>query len=447
MNPPVTDRGSSAPTPDVPLAQPATAHGAPGHHTDVGSAPPVKPASTGRMVALGVLAAVLLAGLFVMSFLPRRAVTKELAADVATESAPPTAEVAVVHRATAGGTVDLPGTLQALHEGAIYARVSGYVKKWNVDIGGLVHAGEVLAEIDAPELGEQVQQAQQQVAQARAALALTRTDLDRWKQMVADSAVSREEYDQKQSAFDVATANTGAAEANLQRLVAMQNFTRVTAPFSGVVTARDIDLGSLITAAGATSASVAGGDASAGQGTGNLFRIAETDTVRTYVPVPESYSPMMRVGLPADVTVSEIPGRTFMGHIARTSNSIDVASRTLLTEVDIANPGFVLLPGMYAQVHLQFQRVTPPLVIPSSALVIRSDGTQVMVLDSVGQDRSAIVHLRPVQTGRDYGATIEILSGLTDGATVVTNPSAEMSEGMRVHVAPASDQAAHAPIK
>ena len=170
------------------------------------------------MVALGVVAAVVLAGLFVMSFLPRRAVTKELAADVAGEAAPPVAEVAVVHRATAGGTVDLPGTLQALHEGAIYARVSGYVKKWNVDIGGLVHAGEVLAEIDAPELAQQVQQAQQQVAQARAALGLTRTDLDRWKQMVADSAVSREEYDQKQSAFDVATANTVAAEANLQRL-------------------------------------------------------------------------------------------------------------------------------------------------------------------------------------------------------------------------------------
>ena len=138
------------------------------------------------------------------------------------------------------------------------------------------------------------------------------------------------------------------------------------------------------------------------------------------------------------MTVSEIPGLSLMGQIARTSNSIDVASRTLLTEVDIANPGFVLLPGMYVQVHLQFQRVTPPLVIPASALVIRSDGTQVMVLDSVGADRSAIVHLRPVQTGRDYGATMEILFGLTEGATVVTNPSTEMSEGMRVHVSSAS---------
>ena len=272
-------------------------------------------------------------------------------------------------------------------------------KRWNVDIGSVVRSGEVLAEIDVPELAQQVEQARQQVAQVRATLGLARTELERWKLMVADSAVSREEYDQKQTAYDAAVANTGAAEANLQRLVDMQSFTHVTAPFAGVVTARNIDIGSLITAAGATSAPVAAGDVAGAQGPGSVFRIAQTDTVRTYISVPESYATSMRVGLPAQANVQELHGRTFTGHIVRTSHALDAGSRTLLTEVDIANPGFVLLPGMYAQVRLQFPMTSPPLVIPSTALVIRSEGTQVMVVDSTGHGNAATIHLRTVQVG------------------------------------------------
>lgn len=416
------------------------------HHADVGAAPPVKPVSTRRMVLVGVGLVVVLIALFIMAFLPRRAVSKELAAEAAAGTTPPLAEVMIARRAPDGALLQLPGTIQALHEGAVYARVSGYVKRWNVDIGTRVHAGQVLAEIDAPELSQQVEQAQSQSAQAKASLGLARADLDRWKQLAADSAVTRQELDQKQAAFESANANAGAADANLRRLVAMEGFTRLTAPFSGVVTARNIDIGSLISASGATSAAVAGG-AVAQQGAGSLFQIAQNDTVRTYVQVPENYATVMRAGLPAQVDVQEIPNRAFIGHVVRTSAALDAASRTMLTEVDIPNPGFVLLPGMYANVRFQMQQTTPPVVIPSFALVIRSAGTQVMVVDDAAPDHAPRVHLRNVQTGRDFGSTIEILSGLSEGDRVIVNPSADMSEGMRIQLATSADSAQHIPAR
>ncbi len=242
--------------------------------------------------------------------------------------------------------------------------------------------------------------------------------------------MTRQELDQKQAAYDAAVANSGAASANLQRLVETQNFAHVKAPFTGVITARNVDIGSLITAAGATSAPVAGGDVAGALGPGSMFRMAQTDTVRTYISVPERYSTAMATGLTAQVTVQELPGRTFMGRIVRTSHAIDVASRTLLVEVDIANPKFVLLPGMYSNVAVQFAHSEAPLIVPATALVIRSAGTQVMVLDTV----TSTIHLKPVTVGRDYGARIEILGGITDGTVVVTDPNADLMDGMKVRV-------------
>ncbi len=408
-----------------------------GQHADVGSAPPVTPTTTRKMViAAGVVVAIL-AVLLISSFLPRHATSKELAAEVVGEDAAPVVQVIAVHRASQGGVIELPGSIQALHESAIYARVAGYVKSWRADIGNVVRAGDVLAEIDAPELAQQVTQAEHQLAQSKAQTGLAQTDLARWKTLAKDSAVTRQELDQKQAAYDAADANTGAASANYQRLVEMQNFTKVRAPFAGVITARNIDIGSLITAAGATSAPVAGGDVAGAAGPGSLFRIAQTDTVRTFIGVPESYSPMMTTGLAARVTVQELPGRTFTGRIVRTSHAIDVASRTLLTEVDIANPGFVLLPGMFSNIAVQFAHSDAALIVPSAALVIRSAGTQVFVIDTV----SSVIHLKPVVVGRDFGATIEVLSGVGEGAVIVANPSAELVEGMKVKVAaPVSDK-------
>jgi RND family efflux transporter MFP subunit len=404
------------------------------HHADVGAAPVVKPASTRRVATLAIGAVVMLGALLLAAFLPRHAVSRELAAEVAGQDTPPAVQVATVTRAVTGGDLTLPGTIQPLHEGAIYARVGGYVKTWNADIGRVVHTGDVLAEIDAPELEQEVQQATQQLAQTHAALSLAKADLARWKVLAADSAVSREEYDQKEAAYEAAVANSGAAEANLRRLTETQHFTRVTAPFTGVITARNVDIGSLISANGATSASVsAGGPPSASPG--SLFRIAQTDTVRTYITVPQAYALSMTPGLSADVTVQELPNRTFVGRIVRTSQAIDVSSRTLLTEVDIVNPGLTLLAGMYAQVHMRLAYAAPALVIPAPALFVRSSGTQIVTVDHAEPGQPATIHFRPVVVGRDYGGTVEIQSGATEGMVVILSPSADLEDGMRVVVA------------
>ena len=412
------------------------------HHADVGAAPAVKPASTRRVLTIATIAGATLVGLLLLSFLPRRAVSRELENAANQPDAPPMVQIAAVTRAESGGDLTLPGTIQPLHESAIYARVSGYVKEWHADIGRVVRAGDVLAEIDAPELDQEVEQAQQQLAQTRASLGLAKADLARWKSLAADSAVSREELDQKNAAYEAALANSGAAEANVRRLMETRRFTRVTAPFNGVITARNVDLGSLISAGGGTSASnpAAGG----AQAAGSLFRIAQTDTVRTYIAVPQADALAMTPGMSADVTVQELPSRTFRGRVVRTSQALDAASRTLLTEVDITNPGMTLLSGMYAQVHVHLEHRAPALIVPSTALIVRASGTQVAVLDSTQAGQSATARFVPVTVGRDFGGTVEIQSGLTDGQSVVQNPGADLVDGMRVRIAPSSGSAVRA---
>lgn len=394
-------------------------------------APPVTPASTRRVVTILIGAGVVLAALLVSSYLPRRATSRELEAEVANQDGPPEVQTTQVERAATGGDLTLPGTIQPLHEGAIYARVGGYVKQWYADIGKAVRAGDVLAEIDAPELEQQVQQAQQQLAQTRAALGLAKADLARWQSLAADSAVSREELDQKTAAYDAALANSGAAEANLRRLTETQRFTKVTAPFSGVITARNIDLGSLIASNGATSAPIAAGGTG---GAGSLFRIAQTDTVRMYISVPQSDALSMAPGMTADVTVQELPNRKFTGRVVRTSAALDAASRTLLTEVDIVNPAGTLLSGMYAQAHVHLTHREPALILPATALVIRSNGTEVITIDPPANDQTTTLHFRPVTVGRDFGGTVEV-QGVAEGMTVVSNPSADLVDGMKVKVA------------
>lgn len=408
-------------------------------------APPVRPMGSRRLLLIGASIAVLLMLLLVVTLVPRHAVDQELRAEAAGHDSASVVRVARVSRATAGGDLALPGTIQALHEAAIYARVSGYVKRWNADIGSTVRAGQVLAEIDAPELEQNVQQAQSQLAQTRAALNLAKADLDRWRVLARDSAVTGQELDQKRAAWEAAAANTGAAEANVRRLVQTRQYTRVTAPFTGVVTARNVDLGSLITTAGATSAAAATGGGSAN--TGNLFRIAGTDTVRTYVNVPESYATSIRAGMPAEVTVQGLGNRMFTGVVARSAGALDVASRTLLTEVDIPNRDFALLPGMYAQVRMRFPRATPPLLLPAGALVIRSEGPQVVILERERSGQGGTVHFRGVEIGRDYGKAVEVASGVIDGQEVVLNVSADLVDGARVRVAPvpATEPTAPAP--
>ncbi|MEO7457733.1 MAG: efflux RND transporter periplasmic adaptor subunit [Gemmatimonadaceae bacterium] len=408
---------------------------------DVGSAPPVRPASSRTLGIIGVSIAAVLILLLLITLVPRRSVEHELLAEVARTDSAPVVQVTTVHRAAAGSTLSLPSTIQALHESAVYARVGGYVKSWHADIGRVVRAGETLLEIDAPELEEDVQHARLQVTQTKASLALARADLERWRQLARDSAVTGQELDQKSAAFEVATANTAAAEASLRRLVQTRQYTRVVAPFTGVVTARNVDIGSLISAAGATSSPVVAGGGSAGASPGSLYRIAQTDTVRTYLTVPEAYATSIRPGLAATIVVQGIPGRTFTGIVARTSGSLDVASRTMLTEIDVPNRDFALLPGMFAKAELTFPRATPPLLLPANTLLIRSSGVQVAEVVPERTGNMAVVHFRSVQVARDYGATVEVAGGVIDGMMVVTNPNAELVDGGRVRLQPTAPRA------
>ena len=407
----------------------------PSHHgADVGSAPPVTPMAGRRLVVFGVVAAALLLVLLIVTMVPRHSVDQELRAEATVRDSAPTVQVTTVQRAASGSELALPGTIQALHESAIYARVTGYVKRWTADIGSIVHTGQLLAEIDAPELSQSAEQAQAQLRQTHAALGLAQADLDRWKVLARDSAVTGQELDQKRANFEAAQANTGAADANLRRLVQTREWTRVTAPFTGVITARNVDIGSLITPAGGTSAPVGATGIGGAAGAGSMFRIAQTDTVRIYLTVPESYATSIRTGLDAQVTAQGIPGRVFPGRVVRTSNALDATSRTLLTEIDVPNRDFALLPGMSVQATLHFPRTTPPLLLPASALVIRSSGAQVMVVENKPGNASATIHFRAIKLGRDYGATVEVADGLIDGTTVVLNPNADLTDGSRVRI-------------
>ena len=439
-------------TPPHHRPDPHSPHGEPpaaSHSAHVGAAPPVEPMASRRMLLIGVGVAAVLVLLLIATMVPRHLVETELRAEAAGRDSAPVVQVALVRRATTGGDLALPGTIQALHEGAIYARVGGYVRRWTADIGSTVHTGQLLAEIDAPELEQNVQQARSQLAQTRAALNLARADLERWRSLARDSAVTGQELDQKRAAYEAAAANTAAAEANVRRLEQTRQYTRVTAPFTGVITARSVDIGSLITPSGATSAPVAsGGVVGAGSG-GSMFRIAATDTVRTFISVPESYASSIRPGIEAQVVIQGLANRRFTGIIARTAGALDAASRTLLTEIDIPNRDFALLPGMYAQVRLQFPRVSPPLTIPASSLVIRSSGPQVMIVERGRDPQTATIHFRSVQIARDYGARVELAGGLIDGTTIVLNPNADLLDGAKVRVAAmvSADTAAPRPVR
>jgi multidrug efflux pump subunit AcrA (membrane-fusion protein) len=395
--------------------------------------------ATHRVLRLGIVAAIVLVGLLVVGILPRRSVQRQLNAQVASAAtALPIIAVAKAQRPTAPNTVMLPGTMEALHEGAVYARVPGYVRRWYADLGAPVRAGQILADIDVPELQQNVLQGRAQLAQMQSALVLARSNLERYRMLAADSAVTAQEYQMMQQAYDAALANVRAAEAYLRGLMSTLQYAQVRAPFNGIVTARNVENGALITAAGASSAPLTAGGSQftpAGSVTAaSLFRVAQTDTMRVYISVPQPYVASIRAGLPADLVIANLNNQSFRGTIVRTAGAVDPNTRTLLAEVDVPNPGRVLLPGMYAQIRITVQRVDAPLVIPSTALVSRASGPQVIELVP-GANGRATVHLRSVQVARDYGATLEIVSGLTDGALVATIGTQIFTDGQTVRIA------------
>ena len=389
--------------------------------TDPVQAPQFRPARRhGSRVLLYTIPAILLAlfaGLGYWRVQSRNRVRAELIpAATQSEEVP----VTVVHpaRSDVSRELTIPGDVQAYVETPIYARTDGYLKRWYVDIGGHVKDGQLLATIDTPEIDQQLKQAEAAQLQAQANLDLARTTADRWHVLLKSDGVSQQEVDTNDAAYKARQADYAAAVANVDRLRSMQSFQQVTAPFTGVITARDIDIGALIT-----------------NGTAKeLFKLAQIDVMRVYVNVPEGYSNDMRLGLPAELHVAEFPNRVFAGKVAHTAGAIDTASRTLLTEVQVPNPKGELMPGAYAEVTFNIASAEPPLVIPSNTLIFRSAGPQVGVVDSSHRAR-----LRKISLGRDFGTTLEVLSGLQPADLVIVNPPDALADGTLVSPEPAAE--------
>jgi RND family efflux transporter MFP subunit len=321
-----------------------------------------------------------------------------------------------------GQNLLLPGTLQGSVQSPIAARANGYLRRWHKDIGSRVGKGELLAEIDTPEIDQQLTQAIAAREQAASSLALAKSTAERWEALRKRDAVSQQELDERRSADAQARANLAAADANVERLRQLEGFKRVVAPFSGVITRRNVDVGDLIDAGG---------------GSGRImFILTQTDPLRVYVNVPQSYSQLVKAGQNVTVTQGELPGQTFIGQIARTAASIDAATRTMQIEVVLPNRDGTLLPGAYVQVALPLQ-VSKALTIPSNALLIRGEGLRVAVLDAKGT-----ISLRPVKVGRNYGETLEVLEGVATSDQLVLNPSDSLADGDQVFVAPPAAPAA-----
>jgi RND family efflux transporter MFP subunit len=320
-------------------------------------------------------------------------------------------------------TLVLPGSVQAFYEAPIYARTNGYLKVWYTDIGTPVRKGQLLAEIETPEVDQQLRQAQADLATADANYELARTTNERWKGLLATESVSQQDADQRAGDAAAKAAAKQSAAANLARLRDLESFKRVLAPFDGVVTQRNTDVGALI---------------NAGQSTGNaLFRVADVHRLRIYVSVPQLYAAAIHEGLNAGLVFAEHPGKRYEGVVANTSRALDANSRTLQVELQIDNSRGELLPGSYAQVYFNLAGVDASLRIPVNAVLFRTDGLRVAILDD--QHR---VHLQPITQGRDFGTEIEVLSGVTANDVLVTNPPDSIAEGDQVRLAPPQPAAA-----
>src|SRR5579862_6263382 len=325
--------------------------------------------------------------------------------------------VQVVHPKAGAPTEEivLPGSTQAFTDTPIYARTNGYLKRWYFDIGARVEKGQLLAEIETPEIDQQLQQARADLDTAQANLNIAKITAARWQDLVSTGSVSQQETDQAVSNLSAVKAAAESSAANMRRLKQLQSFQKIYAPFDGIITARNTDIGALI-------------DAGANTQPKELFHITAIRTLRVYVSIPEVYSRAARPGVPATLTLDEFPGQTFHGTLVRNANSIDIASRTLLVEVDVDNPASKLLPGAYVFVHLKLPDETHSVTIPSNTLIFRKEGLQ------VGLVRNGKAELVPVKIGRGYGNSVEIVSGLQSTDAVIVDPSDSLVAGLPVRV-------------
>ena len=355
--------------------------------------------SSGRFWLIILVVLAVFGGLFLLGYMPRHKQEKARNAEAKTIiNEAPTVTVAKAKAAPDTTTVTLPADTKSLRETFVFARANGFVKSWSADIGQKVHAGQVLAEVTTPELD-------QQVAQARANLGLAKTSYNRLAGVDLPGAISKQELDVAKSQFSV-------QQAALQQLLAQQGFRRITAPFSGIVTQRNVEVGSLVSSSNAPGS--------------QLFKIEQTDQLRAYVQVPQNFAPSIKSGMTADYLVPEFVGKPFKGKVVRNAGALDPGTRTLLTEVQVPNPRGELRPGSYAQVKFYLPRTAPGVIIPANALVPGGTDSRVATV------REGKIHYQPIVTGRDFGNQLEVALGLKGGELLVLNPAETLTEGQAV---------------
>jgi RND family efflux transporter MFP subunit len=378
--------------------------------------PPDNNGNSKRGWLIGVLAFAVVVAVVISGILPRIQARNTLVTETH-EMAIPT--VTVVHPQSSAPATEivLPANVQAFIDAPIYARTNGYLKKWYADLGARVKAGQLLAEIETPEVDQQLRQARADLATSEANLHLAEITATRYADLLKKDSVSKQEADNAEGNFAAQKATVQAAEANVKRLEQLQSFEKIYAPFTGVITARNTDIGALI-------------DSGSSGGTRTeLFHIAQPDKLRVYVNVPEAYSQAAKPGLVADLTLSEFPGRRFSGTLVRTANAIDQTTRTLLVEIAVNNPTGTLLSGAYAQVHLKLPGGTSSFTLPVNSLLFRSEGLRVA---AIGADQH--VELKPINIGHDYGTEVEVVSGLTGNESIIANPPDSIESGEEVRV-------------
>jgi RND family efflux transporter MFP subunit len=378
--------------------------------------------SKGKRLTAGIVVSLAVIGALTSGILPRvtaRSTLRKVTAQMALTT------VAVIRpeRTAEAEEVVLPANVQAFISAPIYARTNGYLKKWYADIGAHVKQGQLLAEIETPEVDQQFQQARADLGTAQANLHLAEITANRYQDLLKTNSVSQQETDNATGALSANKATVQANQANVSRLQQLQSFEKIYAPFSGVITARKTDIGNLIDAG-----------ASGGSKT-DLFDIAQPDKLRVYVNVPEAYSQAAKPGLIADLTLSEFPGRRFQGRLVRTAEAIDPASRTLLVEIDVVNPTGVLLTGSYAEVHLKLPAGTSSYVVPVNTILFRKEGLRLVVVS----EGKAV--LTPVTPGHDFGDRMEIVGGLRGNESIIVNPPDSIVSGEPVRIAQAAGDA------
>jgi RND family efflux transporter MFP subunit len=365
---------------------------------------------------LGVLAALALLGAAIYFGIRSRVAEAKTLARATEQSAVPIVNVIHPKRGAPTSEIVLPGGAQAFVDAPIYARTNGYLKKWYFDIGARVKQDQLLAEIETPEVDQQLEQARSELETAKANLNLATTTADRWKKLLEEDSVSKQETDQAVSNLQAQKATVASSAANVHRLQELQSFEKVYAPFDGIITARNTDVGALINAGAATTPGR------------ELFHLAAIHTLRVYVSVPEVYLRAAIPGAIATLTLDEFPGQVFRGTLARNANAIDPISRTLLVEVDVDNPAGQLLPGAYMSIHLKLPEQIRSVTIPANTLLFRSEGLRVGV---VKNNRVALI---AAKIGRDYGDTVEVLSGLQPADAIIVDPSDSLISGAEVQV-------------